>query len=118
MPEKRPDGPVVVTGGAGAIGLFVVERLLAEGREVRVVDNFSTGRKELLPSSRSLKLTTFDLGTGVPPAAVFRGPTRSGISRRTRTSSGGRTTHGSTSRTGPSRRSTSSSRPGSTTWDA
>ena len=73
MPEKRPDGPVVVTGGAGAIGLFVVERLLREGHEVRVVDNLSTGRKELLPRSTSLKLTTFDLGAGEPPASVFRG---------------------------------------------
>ncbi len=38
----------VVTGGAGFIGSNIVARLVAEGQEVRVVDNFATGHRESL----------------------------------------------------------------------
>jgi nucleoside-diphosphate-sugar epimerase len=36
---------VLATGGAGFIGSHLVERLLAEGRAVRVLDNFAEGRE-------------------------------------------------------------------------
>jgi UDP-glucose 4-epimerase len=45
--------PVLVTGGAGFIGSHLVERLLAEGREVYVVDDLSTGSLENLRAVRS-----------------------------------------------------------------
>src|SRR3990172_1236207 len=43
---------VLVTGGAGFIGSFTVERLLMEGAEVRVADNLENGRLENLRSGR------------------------------------------------------------------
>lgn len=39
---------VVVTGGAGFIGSHTVDRLVAQGRAVVVLDDFSTGRRENL----------------------------------------------------------------------
>lgn len=35
---------ILVTGGAGFIGSHLCERLLAEGHDVKAIDNFSTGR--------------------------------------------------------------------------
>ena len=43
----------LVTGGAGFIGSHLVDRLLAEGYRVRVLDNLSTGRKSNLESAFS-----------------------------------------------------------------
>lgn len=41
---------MLVTGGAGFIGSHISERLLELGHEVRILDNFSTGRRENLSS--------------------------------------------------------------------
>ena len=41
---------VLVTGGAGFIGSHVVERYLAAGYDVTVVDDLSSGRRENVPA--------------------------------------------------------------------
>lgn len=44
----------LVTGGAGFIGSHLVERLIASGHRVRVLDDLSSGRVENLPSGVDL----------------------------------------------------------------
>ncbi len=64
MPSGPTGRPVVVTGGAGAIGSVLVRALLERGDEVRVIDNLSSGRRGYLPdpaSSPRLTLTVADL---------------------------------------------------------
>src|SRR4051794_35066841 len=51
---------VLVTGGAGFVGSYLVEDLLAHGAEVRVVDDLSSGREDYLPQS-DLEFVTGDL---------------------------------------------------------
>ena len=52
----------LVTGGAGFIGSNLVETLLAQGHEVRVIDNFATGhRHNLEPLLDHIELVEGDL---------------------------------------------------------
>ncbi len=57
MSGTSPAGPAVVTGGAGAIGSNLVRSLLARGREVRVIDDLSSGRRAHLPAADGSRLT-------------------------------------------------------------
>ncbi|HLY08095.1 MAG TPA: NAD-dependent epimerase/dehydratase family protein [Planctomycetota bacterium] len=63
------DAVDVVTGGAGFIGSHLAETLLARGRRVRVVDNFATGRRSILP--RGVDLVEGDVNEVA--GAAFRG---------------------------------------------
>ncbi|GJM76085.1 hypothetical protein HMSSN036_83010 [Paenibacillus macerans] len=45
---------MLVTGGAGFIGSHLAEALLAQGAEVHVIDNLSTGNRDYLPKNAAL----------------------------------------------------------------
>lgn len=52
---------VLVTGGAGFIGSHTVEALVAEGATVRVLDDFSTGKRSNVPHHPRLDIHTGDV---------------------------------------------------------
>lgn len=53
---------VVVTGGAGFIGSHLVRRLVREGYDVTVIDNFSTGlRENLADVSSRIRIVDMDI---------------------------------------------------------
>jgi UDP-glucose 4-epimerase len=60
----------LVTGGAGFIGSNVVDRLLALGHEVRVVDNLSTGNRDNL--AHVADRVDFQLGDLCDPVAATK----------------------------------------------
>ncbi|MDP3938384.1 MAG: SDR family oxidoreductase [Deltaproteobacteria bacterium] len=64
----------LVTGGGGFIGSHLVTRLLSLGHEVRVLDNFSTGRKEnLAEASGRIDLREGDLRDAGAVRAAMEG---------------------------------------------
>lgn len=52
---------VLVTGGAGFIGSHLVERLIAAGDHVRVVDDLSTGKRENIAGHGALEFIEGDI---------------------------------------------------------
>jgi UDP-glucose 4-epimerase len=76
MPRFDAGRPAVVTGGAGAIGAVLVRALLERGIEVRVVDNFSSGRRDHLPdpaTTRGLLVLRADIRHLGEFESAFRG---------------------------------------------
>lgn len=51
----------LVTGGAGFIGSHIVDRLLHDGHEVLVLDDFSTGHRKNLPDHKNLMIVEGDI---------------------------------------------------------
>jgi UDP-glucose 4-epimerase len=60
---------VLITGGAGFIGSHLADRLLAQGDDVLVIDNYSTGRRDNLEPQAGLQVVE---GTIADSALVDR----------------------------------------------
>src|ERR1041385_5095233 len=68
----------LVTGGAGFIGSHIVHTLLEQGASVRVLDNFSTGKRENLEELRQrLDQNRFEVLEGdIRDASIVEGAVR------------------------------------------
>lgn len=65
---------VLVTGGAGFIGSHSVDQLLAAGARVRVLDNFSSGKRENLPPQHpDLEVVAGDVRDAAAVAQALNG---------------------------------------------
>jgi len=64
---------ILVTGGAGFIGSHLVDRLAAEGHQVRVIDNLSSGRLENLAHRRDVEVIVGDLKNPQDAQKAVRG---------------------------------------------
>ncbi len=67
---------VLVTGGAGFIGSHVVDRLLAQGARVTVLDDLSTGRRENLARDAAVRFVEGDAADGAVVRRAIEGCTR------------------------------------------
>jgi UDP-glucose 4-epimerase len=66
---------VLITGGAGFIGSHTTDQLLAAGARVRVLDNFSSGKRENLPSHPDLEVIAGDIRDPAAVAGALAGVT-------------------------------------------
>lgn len=64
----------LVTGGAGFIGSNIVEELVGRGKPVRIIDNFSTGRRENLAGfENAVELVEADIRDAGAVTEAMRG---------------------------------------------
>ena len=62
---------ILITGGAGCLGSNLVERLLPQGHEIIVIDNFATGRREVVPDVPGLTVVEGSIADASLVSKVF-----------------------------------------------
>jgi nucleoside-diphosphate-sugar epimerase len=62
---------ILITGGAGCLGSNLVEKYHGEGHEICVVDNFATGKREVLSAQNRLQIIEGSVADGKLIQEVF-----------------------------------------------
>lgn len=55
---------ILITGGAGCLGSNLIEHYLPQGHEILVIDNFATGKKEVVPDVKGLEVVEGSVADG------------------------------------------------------
>jgi nucleoside-diphosphate-sugar epimerase len=64
---------ILITGGAGCLGSNLLERYLPGGHEILVLDNFTTGRREVVPRTPGLTVVEGSIADAKLVDATFAG---------------------------------------------
>lgn len=62
---------ILITGGAGCLGSNLVEHWLPRGHDITVIDNFATGKREVLPAAPGLRVVEGSVADAVLVSRVF-----------------------------------------------
>jgi nucleoside-diphosphate-sugar epimerase len=64
---------ILLTGGAGCLGSNLLERYLPLGHEILVLDNFATGKREVVPPTKGLTVVEGSVADGALVDRTFAG---------------------------------------------
>lgn len=62
---------ILITGGAGCLGSNLIEHWLAAGHEIATIDNFATGKREVVPAVAGLTVHEGSIADGALVQAYF-----------------------------------------------
>ena len=63
---------ILITGGAGCLGSNLIEHWLPKGHEIHVMDNFATGKREVVPLVTGLTVTEGTIADATLVSSVVR----------------------------------------------
>ena len=63
---------ILITGGAGCLGSNLIEHWLPKGHQILVIDNFATGKQEVVPEVKGLTVAKGDIANEELVNRVFK----------------------------------------------
>lgn len=64
---------IIITGGAGCLGSNLIEHWLPQGHQLLVIDNFATGKREVVPKTPGLEVVEGSVADGTLVEQTFLG---------------------------------------------